>query len=181
LSQNSYGPTFFKTRVFGKETIAHDIAPRKKTARSQLMSTIAPEKRRCHNLAPQTLYQTRHHGQARVVDLPSLQLTPTSQPPIPSTPSPPQHFTPAPNTHPFALPPHQRSTSKEKTTGERYGGGGTYAEREATAHDGEPRHITNTSEHDLSRINILQIKRSTTHYRIGTTKIATTPCLNEKQ
>ena len=36
------------------------------------------------------------------------------------------------------------------------------------------------SEHDLSRINILPIRRFTAHYPIRKTKIATTPCQNEK-
>ena len=36
------------------------------------------------------------------------------------------------------------------------------------------------SEQDLSRINILPIKRFTAHYPIRQTKITTTPCQNEK-
>ena len=38
----------------------------------------------------------------------------------------------------------------------------------------------NKSEHNLSRINILPIKRFTARYPIRKTKITTTPCQNEK-
>ena len=54
--------------------------------------------------------------------------------------------------------------SGEKTRGGRNGGGETYAKKNAITHYTEPLRVTQKSEHDLSIINILPLRRFAAHY-----------------